>query len=343
MRTLLSSRMSGSSRRCRRIVGTASALCGLWLASLLPLSSVAAQDAIAFQRGDSNGDELFDLSDAVFLVESLFVTNRSFDCMDAADIDDDGRVNVTDAIHAATFLFLGGEAPAAPFRECGLDPTEDDLDCEFYPGCDDGGTVTCLSEELVSDLLAGIDVGGLGFSFCLPAGVLQFELDAFAVSVCPEDSADPCGGTDTPGCPVDISGLEPVVDLENGRLGLAVSGHIEDLPIDVTESFLGTTTTCLNTIGAEGETSEPFRLEIILSLLLEETEPGVRSVVGLGESSVENVDLELESSGGLVCVLFSAGQEAFIGLIVAPLEEALQGFAETIEEQVVGLRICDEL
>ena len=55
-------------------------------------------------------------------------------CADAADSNDDGAVNVADAVHAATFLFAAGGTPPPPGPlECGADPTADTLGCEA--GC----------------------------------------------------------------------------------------------------------------------------------------------------------------------------------------------------------------
>ena len=50
-------------------------------------------------------------------------------CRDAADVDDNGQVNLTDAISMLSFLFQGGTPPAAPYPQEGVDPTEDELDC----------------------------------------------------------------------------------------------------------------------------------------------------------------------------------------------------------------------
>ena len=51
-------------------------------------------------------------------------------CADAADSNDDGTVNLADAIHAAAFLFALGSAPPSPGPfECGADPTIDTLGC----------------------------------------------------------------------------------------------------------------------------------------------------------------------------------------------------------------------
>jgi hypothetical protein len=50
-------------------------------------------------------------------------------CLDAADVEDDGRVTVLDAIRLVLYLFSGGQEPAVPFQEPGPDPTADNLDC----------------------------------------------------------------------------------------------------------------------------------------------------------------------------------------------------------------------
>ena len=52
----------------------------------------------------------------------------------AADVNDDGRANLADAITALTWLFLDGPEPASPFPDCGEDP-EPDLSCETPPDC----------------------------------------------------------------------------------------------------------------------------------------------------------------------------------------------------------------
>ena len=59
--------------------------------------------------------------------------------LDAADIDDDGEITLTDAIRSLNYQFVGTGAipePPGPFQ-CGIDPTEaDELDCEKYSGCE---------------------------------------------------------------------------------------------------------------------------------------------------------------------------------------------------------------
>lgn len=90
-----------------------------------------------FSRGDANADSQVDLSDAVFLLNFLFLGAGNPLCPDAADINDDGGLNLSDAVYLLNRLFLGGLEIAIPGRfECGADPTGDDLDCGRFPPCD---------------------------------------------------------------------------------------------------------------------------------------------------------------------------------------------------------------
>ncbi|MBN1443435.1 MAG: hypothetical protein JXA90_12060 [Planctomycetes bacterium] len=88
-----------------------------------------------FRRGDANADGQHDLSDAVIILQFLFLGGRSLPCEQSADCDDSGVIEITDPIALLQFLFLGGLPPPAPFEECGHDETDDDLDCAEFPPC----------------------------------------------------------------------------------------------------------------------------------------------------------------------------------------------------------------
>ena len=85
------------------------------------------EDSVAFRRGDVTGDEQFNLSDGVSLLNFLFLVATPPSCPDAADVDDDGNLSLTDAVVLFNFLFLRGLPPAAPGVDCGADTTEDEL------------------------------------------------------------------------------------------------------------------------------------------------------------------------------------------------------------------------
>jgi hypothetical protein len=92
--------------------------------------------ASSFRRGDSNQDGGVDLSDAVFLLGTLFLGRGTPACDDASDSNDDGLVNISDAIMTLSALFLGqGPLPPPGMTDCGVDPTEDALGCEAVSPC----------------------------------------------------------------------------------------------------------------------------------------------------------------------------------------------------------------
>lgn len=103
-----------------------------------------------FYRGDCNFDwenctgEPVNIADAAAVVSFLFQESIfKFDppCLDACDAQDDGRVDLADAISILMYLFQ----PGAPFPPApgpgldggppGVDPTEDPLDCAGGSDC----------------------------------------------------------------------------------------------------------------------------------------------------------------------------------------------------------------
>ncbi len=99
--------------------------------------SIVLQDAPphrAFIRGDANADGELDVCDAVKILLICFAGHPS-PCLDAADEDDSGAVDITDAIHNLSYLFKGGSPPPFPFPDCGADTSEDALGCEVYQSC----------------------------------------------------------------------------------------------------------------------------------------------------------------------------------------------------------------
>jgi hypothetical protein len=88
----------------------------------------------SFVRGDVIGDGAVDIGDALAILFRLFA-GKAIGCQKSADTNDDGSVNVTDVVYLLNYLFLGGSAPKPPFGNCGLDPTQDGLPCDSFPGC----------------------------------------------------------------------------------------------------------------------------------------------------------------------------------------------------------------
>lgn len=90
--------------------------------------TVRHANAVTFVRGDVNNDTVINLLDSFATLAHLFGRELA-SCRDASDLNDDGAVDVTDAVIGLEFLFRGGAPPAAPFPGPGIDPTEDALDC----------------------------------------------------------------------------------------------------------------------------------------------------------------------------------------------------------------------
>ena len=112
---------------------------------LLPIPAAA----IPFTRGDVDQGGRIDITDAIRILEKLFAGGQGVGCDDAADVDDDGILTVSDPISLLGALFHGGPAPSAPFPGCGEDPTADGLSCAAFEAC--GFTFSFYSLELSAD------------------------------------------------------------------------------------------------------------------------------------------------------------------------------------------------
>lgn len=114
----------------------------LLVAALAPRADLQASPA-AFLRGDANASGKVDLSDAVFALNWLFLGGPAPVCPDAADADDSGGIDISDPISVLNWLFLGGRAPSAPGPDaCGPDPTPDENLCVYFEPCAPQATET---------------------------------------------------------------------------------------------------------------------------------------------------------------------------------------------------------
>jgi hypothetical protein len=86
--------------------------------TLFPALSLAGQDGAAVVTlGDASEVRLENLGDT-------------------GDSNDDGELDISDAIHTLGYLFLGfGDIPAPGPGDCGIDPTLDELSCESFAPC----------------------------------------------------------------------------------------------------------------------------------------------------------------------------------------------------------------
>ncbi|MFN0060106.1 MAG: hypothetical protein ACKVX7_16735 [Planctomycetota bacterium] len=100
----------------------------------VPAPFSAAQQ---FVRYDCNVDDGYNIADPVALLGFLFPVVGSpvvLSCVDACDGNDDGMIDISDAIAMLSTLFSG--APTiGPYPNCGIDGTSDALDCASYGFC----------------------------------------------------------------------------------------------------------------------------------------------------------------------------------------------------------------
>ncbi len=88
-----------------------------------------------FRRADANADGDLNIADAVYVLSYLFASGPAPTCDDAADANDNGGVDISDGVYILQNLFANGPAIPPPYPACGIDTTEDDLQCDEYPAC----------------------------------------------------------------------------------------------------------------------------------------------------------------------------------------------------------------
>src|SRR5262245_5298897 len=109
--------------------------CSVALALSISVGTSQEPQLFGFVRGDANGDGWVSLTDFEALQGYLFRGHAAPPCLDAADTDDNGKLQLTDSIEVFRFFVLGTatDRPKAPYPESGGDPTtSDELDCSFY-------------------------------------------------------------------------------------------------------------------------------------------------------------------------------------------------------------------
>ena len=88
-----------------------------------------------FNPGDANDDGRIDLSDAVRILGTLFLGDDPLPCLDAANANGDPRVDVSDAVFILGHLFLGQD-PGLPDASCSGIVGRIDPGCASYSACD---------------------------------------------------------------------------------------------------------------------------------------------------------------------------------------------------------------
>ena len=105
----------------------------VYLVKFAPDASVTR----SLRRGDADDNGTVQLTDAVRILDFLFAGAAEPPCLETADADDSGAVQVTDAVRILTFLFAGGvEIPPPGPEACGTDPADSPhLGCDSYKSC----------------------------------------------------------------------------------------------------------------------------------------------------------------------------------------------------------------
>ena len=68
--------------------------------------------ATSFLRGDCNQDATLALTDALTMLNFLFLGGLTPECQDSCDANDDDSIALTDALTVLSFLFSGGPSPS---------------------------------------------------------------------------------------------------------------------------------------------------------------------------------------------------------------------------------------
>ena len=101
---------------------------GIFAGLCLLATPAFSQGGCTFVRGDltgtdPGGDPVVDLNDGVNILAFLYLGRSVPGCVSAADVNDNGLVELSDYAYLVNFLFNGGPQPPAPYPTAGTDPT----------------------------------------------------------------------------------------------------------------------------------------------------------------------------------------------------------------------------
>ena len=110
------------------VIGSTLIVAGNATSSLYKL--ILVSDGPDFLRGDSDSNNLLNLADAIYTATWLYSDGNAPACLDAADANDDGSLDISDPLYTLLYLFAGSAPPPFPFPLSGEDPTFlDNLGC----------------------------------------------------------------------------------------------------------------------------------------------------------------------------------------------------------------------
>ena len=77
-------------------------------------------------------DSIVNIADAILILTVLFEPNiPPVPCENALDVNDDGSLDISDAIYGLAYLFSNGDPPPEPFPLCGEDTTPPGIPCDI--------------------------------------------------------------------------------------------------------------------------------------------------------------------------------------------------------------------
>jgi hypothetical protein len=102
----------------------------------LELKASPRTNVPTFIRGDSDSSGARELTDAIYILNFLYLGGPDATCQSAADTNDDSSVDISDAVNLLAHLFLDARPLPEPFGACGEDPTPDGLLCNGFVPCE---------------------------------------------------------------------------------------------------------------------------------------------------------------------------------------------------------------
>src|SRR5437870_5726246 len=104
------------------------------LAVVLSLLLLTPLHAVDFIRGDANSDGKVSVADAHYIASYVFRGGERPECLESADSNADGTINLSDALRLLFFLVLDANAPPAPYPNPGPGANAGGHDCASYGG-----------------------------------------------------------------------------------------------------------------------------------------------------------------------------------------------------------------
>ncbi len=107
---------------------------GWWIGdAVLANGYTGSQARLRFLRGDCNDDGNIDISDAVCILNWLFLGGATPGCLAVTNANGDPGADLSDPVYMLNHLFLGGPAPVMPFPDCGPMPDDENMPCDLQP------------------------------------------------------------------------------------------------------------------------------------------------------------------------------------------------------------------